>query len=70
MKSKRFVVKTILDFYEEVTQKRKKINQWGFKQIKNLLKNEIKNLNKKCKVQMFSANVRKGKAFDAEQQIR
>ena len=24
MKSKRFVVKTILDFYEEVTQKRKK----------------------------------------------
>ena len=32
--------------------------------------NEIKNLNNKCNVEMFSTRVRGGKAFAAEQKIR
>ena len=32
--------------------------------------NEIKRLNKKCNVEMFSSRVRRGKAYAAEQKIR
>ena len=35
-----------------------------------LNQNEIKNLNKKINIQMFSTNVRGGKDFAAEQKIR
>ena len=32
--------------------------------------NEMKRLNKKYKIEMFSGNIRSGKAFAAEQKIR
>ena len=34
------------------------------------IQNEIKNLNKKYIVQMFSTNVRRGKAYEMEKKIR
>lgn len=69
MKSKRFVVKTILDFYEEVTQKRKK------KPMRLQTDQEFtQKWNKKLKQKIQCSNVfsecQKRKAFDAEQQIR
>ena len=68
MKKRNILKKKMEEFYEEVSQKRKEImclqTDLEFQQ------NEIKKLNRKCKVAMFSTRVRGGKAFAAEQKIR
>ena len=56
------------EFYEEVSQKRKEIMR--LQTDLEFQQNEIKKLNRKYKVEMFSTRVRGGKAFAAEQKIR
>ena len=55
-------------FYEEVEHKRKE--RMRLQTDLEFQQNEIKNLNKKYNVEMFSTRVRGGKAFAAEQKIR
>ena len=55
-------------FYEEVNHKRKE--KMGLHTDLEFQQNEIKKLNKKYNVEMFSTRVRGGKAFAAEQKIR
>ena len=54
-------------FYEEVEHKRKE--RMRVQTDLEFQQNEIKNLNKKYNVEMFSTRVRGGKAFAAEQKI-
>ena len=56
------------NFYEEITHKRK--DRMRLQTNLEFQQNEIKNLNKKYNVKMFSTRVRGGKAFAAEQKIR
>ena len=56
------------EFYEEVSQKRKE--KMRLQTDLEFQQNEIKKLNKKYNVEMFSTRARGGKAFDAEQKIR
>ena len=55
-------------FYEEVNHKRKE--KMRLQTDLEFQQNEIKKLNKKYNVEMFSARIRGGKAFAAEQKIR
>ena len=68
MKKRNLLKKKIEKFYEEVSQKRKE--KMRLQTDLEFQQNEIKNLNKKCNVEMFSTRVRGGKAFAAEQKIR
>ena len=56
-------------FYKEIQAKRK-TNKIRLQTDLEFRQNEIKNLNKKYNVEMFSTRVRGGKAFAAEQKIR
>ena len=56
-------------FYQEVDQKRKE-KMLRLQTDLELQQNEIKKLNKKYNVEMFSTRLRGGKAFAAEQKIR
>ena len=55
----------MLDFYEEVSEKMKR-KPMRFQTDQEFIQYEIKNLNTKYNVQMFSSNVRGGKAFAAK----
>ena len=55
-------------FYEKVEHKRKE--RMRVQTDLEFQQNEIKNLNKKYNVEMFSTRVRGGEAFAAEQKIR
>ena len=55
-------------FYEEVNHKRKE--KMRLQTDLEFQQNEIKKLNKKYNIEMFSTRVRGGKAFAAEQKIR
>ena len=56
-------------FYQEVNNKRKD-KRMRLQTDLEFQQNEIKKLNKKYNVEMFSTKVRGGKAFAAEQKIR
>ena len=68
MKKRNILKKKMEEFYEEVSQKRKEIMR--LQTDLEFQQNEIKKLNRKYKVEMFSTRVRGGKAFAAEQKIR
>ena len=69
MRSRRLLAKKLQKFYTEVSTKRN--NQKMRLQVdQEFQQNEIKQLNKKYLVKMFSTEVSGGKAFAAEQKIR
>ena len=68
MKKRNILKKKMEEFYEEVSQKRKEIMR--LQTDLEFQQNEIKKLNRKYKVEMFSTHVRGVKAFAAEQKIR
>ena len=68
MKKRSLLKKKMEAFCEEVSLKRKE--KMRLKTDLEFQQNEIKNLNKKYNVEMFSTRVRGGKAFAAEQKIR
>ena len=68
MKKRSLLKKKMEAFYEEISQKRKE--KMCLQTDLEFQQNEIKNLNKKYNVEMFSTRVRGGKAFAAEQKIR
>ena len=68
MKKRNLLKKKMQTFYEEVEHKRKE--RMRLQTDLEFQQNEIKNLNKKYNVEMFSTRVRGGKAFAAEQKIR
>ena len=57
-------------FYKEIETKRNKNEKLRVQTDKEFQQNEIKKLNQKYNVEMFSARLRGGKAFAAEQKIR
>ena len=68
MKKRNMLKKKMELFYEEVNHKRKE--KMRLQTDLEFQQNEIKKLNKKYNVEMFSTRVRGGKAFAAEQKIR
>ena len=68
MKKRNLLKKKMQIFYEEIQHKRKE--RMRLQTDLEFQQNEIKNLNKKYNVEMFSTRVRGGKAFAAEQKIR
>ena len=68
MKKRNLLKKKMELFYEEVNHKRKE--KMRLQTDLEFQQNEIKELNKKYNVEMFSTRVRGGKAFAAEQKIR
>ena len=68
MKKRNLLKKKMQTFYEEVENKRKE--RMRLQTDLEFQQNEIKSLNKKYNVEMFSTRVRGGKAFAAEQTIR
>ena len=57
-------------FYQEIEPKRDQKQEMRLQTDLEFLQNEIKKLNKKYNVDMFSTKLRGGKAFAAEQKIR
>ena len=57
-------------FYKEIETKRNKNEKLRVQTDKEFQQNEIKKLNQKYNVEMFSTRLRGGKAFAAEQKIR
>ena len=68
MKKRNLLKKKMQTFYEKVEHKRKE--RMRLQTDLEIQQNEIKNLNKKYNVEMFSVRVTGGKAFAAEQKIR
>ena len=68
MKKGNLLKKKMEEFYEEVSPKRKE--KMRLQTDLEFQQNEIKKLNTKYDVEMFSTRVRGGKAFAAEQKIR
>ena len=69
MKKRRLLSKKMAVFYDEVSEKRKNTRLRPQTDLE-FQQNEIKKLNKKYNVEMFSTKARGGKAFAAEQKIR
>ena len=69
MKKRHLLSKKMAVFYDEVSEKRKN-TRLRLQTDLEFQQNEIKKLNKKYNVEMFSTKVRGGKAFAAEQEIR
>ena len=68
MKKRNLLKKKMEEFYEEVSPKRKE--KMRLQTDLEFQQNEIKRLNTKYDVEMFSTRVRGGEAFAAEQKIR
>ena len=69
MKKRNLLKKKMELFYQEINSKRKG-EKMRLQTDLEFQQNEIKKLNKKYNVEMFSTRVRSGKAFAAEQKIR
>ena len=70
---KNFIIENFKIFYKDIERKRGKVDNIEKMRIQTNLEfqqNEIKRLNKKYNIEMFSGNIRGGKAFAAEQKIR
>ena len=71
MKKRNLLKKKMELFYEDVSDKRSQNKKKVRLQTDlEFQQNEIKKLNKKFNFEMFSTNVRGGKAFAAKQKIR
>ena len=57
-------------FYQEIEPKRDQKQEMRLQTDLEFLQTEIKKLNEKYNVNMFSTKLRGGKAFSAEQKIR
>ena len=57
-------------FYQEIEPKRDQKQEMRLQTDLEFLQTEIKKLNEKYSVNMFSTKLRGGKAFSAEQKIR
>ena len=68
MKKRNLLKKKMELFYQEIQNKRK--GRMRLQIDLEFQQNEIKKLNKKYDVEMFSTRLRGGKAFAAEQKIR
>ena len=70
MKKRHLLAKKMELFYNDLGEKRNLNDKMRLQVDLEFQQNEIKKLNKKHNVDMFSAKVRGGKAFAAEQKIR
>ena len=70
MKKKNNLVNKLEAFYKEIETKRNKNEKMRLQTDQEFQQNEIKKLNLKYNVEMFSSRIRGGKAFAAEQKIR
>ena len=69
MKQRDLLMKKLELFYKDIQSKRKK-NKMRLQVDQEFQKNNIKELNKRYNVEMFSTKIRGGKAFAAEQKIK
>ena len=70
MRKRSQIVNKLEDFYKEISTKRKKNERMRLQTDQEFQQNEIKKINLKYNVEMFSSRLRGGKAFAAEQKIR
>ena len=70
MRKKSNLVNKLETFYKEIEPKRDKKEIMRLRTDQEFQQNEIKKINLKYNVDMFSTNIRGGKAFAAEQKIR
>ena len=70
MRKKSNLVNKLETFYKEIEPKRDKKEIMRLQTDQEFQQNEIKKINLKYNVDMFSTNIRGGKAFAAEQKIR
>ena len=70
MKSRRNLASKLEIFYKEIQKKRPNNEKMRLQTDQEFQQNEIKKLNQKYNVEMFSSRLRGGKAFAAEQKIR
>ena len=70
MRKKSNLVQKMELFYKEIEQKRHQKEKLRLQVDLEFQQNEIKKLNQKYNVEMFSTKTRGGKAFAAEQKIR
>ena len=70
MKSRRNLASKLEIFYKEIQKKRVNNEKIRLQTDQEFQQNEIKKLNRKYNVEMFSSRLRGGKAFAAEQKIR
>ena len=70
MRKKSNLVNKLETFYKEIEPKRNKNEKMRLQTDQEFQQNEIKKLNVKYNVEMFSSRIRGGKAFAAEQKIR
>ena len=70
MKSRRNLASKLEIFYKEIQKKRLNNEKMRLQTDQEFQQNEIKKLNQKYNVEMFSTRLRGGKAFAAEQKIK
>ena len=70
MRKKSNLVQKMEFFYQKIEQKRNQKEKMRLQVDLEFQQNEIKKLNQKYNVEMFSTKIRGGKAFAAEQKIR
>ena len=70
MRKRSNLVNKLETFYKEIESKRSKNEKMRLQTDQEFQQNEIKKLNLKYNVEMFSTRIRSGKAFAAEQKIR
>ena len=70
MRKRSQLVYKLENFYKEIDAKREKNEKMRLQTDQEFQQNEIKKINIKYNVEMFSSRVRGGKAFAAEQKIR
>ena len=70
MRKKSNLVNKLETFYKEIEPKRNKNEKMRLQTDQEFQQNEIKKINLKYNVEMFSSRIRGGKAFAAEQKIR
>ena len=70
MRKRSQLVYKLENFYKEIDAKREKNEKMRLQTDQEFQQNEIKKINLKYNVEMFSSRIRGGKAFAAEQKIR
>ena len=70
MRKRSQIVNKWEDFYKDISTKRKTNEKMRLQTDQEFQQNEIKKINLKYNVEMFSSRLRGGKAFAAEQKIR
>ena len=70
MRKRSNVASKLEKFYQDIQHKRSDNEKMRLQTDQEFQQNEIKKINQKYNVEMFSSNIRGGKAFAAEQKIR